>query len=449
MSIVKLLYRKKWFILVVALIFMLGSASLDFVVNYNRQTMTLSFVYPEIQKGLNPDGTTFNIFEIKSNAVLDRAIELSGLQGYTVDDIKDRIDVTEKNPLKSTEKILERSIGGSQYTYVPNEFLISYSQKAKLDKNHTVTMLESIAQAYREYFVENYGEKSTVLQVEDFQPGEYEYAEIADMITNKINAMIGYLQAHQAENSEFKSDTTQQTIASITERLINLRDIEVVKYKSFVIHSSLARNKKDYVDKLNYLVNKLTLDYNKKVQDTEFIKDAINKYDPRITGVIYIPSVDAENKFYMNRTQTGLDYLTKTAHEIGTESKEILKSINEKTYLIQAFSQPDHEPQEQQRLVESAESMIREIMDTLQEISEIAIQTDQDFMTYITGDYMQFIMPEGSFRSFISIKKMLVMFCLGAVLTSAYFLLRSYYASKKKQLLKLYHRLREQRLARK
>ena len=49
--------------------------------NDSSSTATLLLRYEQAYEGLNPNGTRFNIYELTSNAVLDKALERAGLTG--------------------------------------------------------------------------------------------------------------------------------------------------------------------------------------------------------------------------------------------------------------------------------------------------------------------------------------------------------------------------------
>ena len=51
----------------------------------------------------------------------------------------------------------------------------------------------------------------------------------------------------------------------------------------------------------------------------EITKEAIDFYDANTTRVVFIPALDEERAFYMNRTKVGIDYLVeKASYEKGS-----------------------------------------------------------------------------------------------------------------------------------
>ena len=429
------LYKKRFIIIAIVLLFVMLGGALRYVISVNKQTMVLSLNYSGIDKGLNPDGSRFNVFEVKSNEVLDSAIKKSKLQGYTVDYLRNRIDIFPKLSFKSTENVKSQSEEGTNYSYIPNEYNISYSQKSKLTKNYTNRMLKALAEAYKEYFIKQYTEKNTVLRIDKMNVSNYEYLEIADLYSNKISSMINYLSTHSKENGSYRSANTNQTFGNLVLMLSNLKGIDIQKYRTYVIESALVKNKASYLDKLTYSVNSLEQDYQKAIQSSNFTSSVVSKYDPSITGIMFIPSIDSHNQFYMNRTQIGLDYLTEDAYKEAKQAETIKANIDQYQYLISAFSQASATPDAASEQV--ANQMLQSIQSKLENISKTALKTDDEYLDYKTHDYLKFEMPNTSLSSFINIKNIVTYGLFGLIfaiilIAIQYFLIKfkKYYQSK-------------------
>ena len=66
--------------------------------------------------------------------------------------------------------------------------------------------------------------------------------------------------------------------------------------------------------------------------------DGISVYDPLVTKVVFIPALDSENIFYMNRTKIGIDYLTENASAANLAGDEAENEAHYYDYLIKQFS---------------------------------------------------------------------------------------------------------------
>ena len=62
--------------------------------------------------------------------------------------------------------------------------------------------------------------------------------------------------------------------------------------------------------------------------------DGISIYDPSVTKVVFIPALDSENEFYMNRTKIGIDYLTENASKANLAGDEAENEAHYYEYLM-------------------------------------------------------------------------------------------------------------------
>ena len=74
-------FRKRWrFFLIVFMLVFLALCGYHYFVNKHTASTVLSLDYEEASKGLTPNRTRFNIFEIQGGEVMERLIEYAGLE---------------------------------------------------------------------------------------------------------------------------------------------------------------------------------------------------------------------------------------------------------------------------------------------------------------------------------------------------------------------------------
>lgn len=357
--------------------------------------MILSLNYEGAKQGLNPDGSRFNINEIKSDEVLKQAINLMGDDSLSVNAVKDRITIDSKMPLSAIEKTAAAIASGSTYSYNPSEFDIYYSQKKKFGKNNTVDFINSLSKAYSEYFFNKYSEKNNVLEFDSTETfEEYDYYEIKQVLTDKVNSMVSYLGRHQAENPTFRSTNTGYTFENLVNMLLNLRDHNLEKLEAYIVQNQISRDKAGFIRKQQYLADKEMLNYSSNIQASEIIRDALETYDPYVTGIAFIPSVDGNDEYYMSRTKTGLDNLAVKSYNKGITANGLKERIDMRNYLSSKFSEASVSEGNPQ----TADEMIEEICGHLEKISAVALLTDNEYISHKTKDYITFNLPEKSFK---------------------------------------------------
>lgn len=368
--------------------------------------INLTFNYLGIERGLNPDGSKFNVFEIKSKEVLGSILQKLSGSSLTMDEIKNKIIVESVMPKAAVEQVRTEQTEGNQYYYIPYEFSIAYIEPDPFEKIGPIQVLNALSEVYSDFFLENYAEKNTILQEEKINAEEYEYIELADIYSNKINSMINYLYSHRKENEEFRAESTGETFGDIIYMLTNLRDIDVEKYRSHVLQTSIAKDRSSYLQKIKYIDTTLKRSYEQEKNNTQFISDTLRKYDAKITSSLFIPTTDENNKLYMNKTQTGLDYITQRAYTSGLNAESIGNSINLNDHLIKAFSKSIWVSGAD---IELTNKMLADINVKLKEISELALKTDNEFMDKKTMSYLSFSKPEYSWGALTSVKNIAVL----------------------------------------
>ena len=424
--------NKLLIVLVFILIFALGMA-LNVYKVISTVKINLTFNYLGIERGLNPDGSKFNVFEIKSKDVLNSILQKLNGKNLTLDEIKNKIIVESVMPKAAVEQVRTEQTEGNQYYYIPYEFSISYTEPDPFEKTGPIEVLNALSETYSEFFFENYAEKNTILQDEKINTEGYEYIEIADLYSNKINSMINYLYSHRKENEEFRAESTGETFGDIIYMLTNLKDIDIEKYKSHILQASLAKDRASYLNKAGYIDTTLKRSYEQEKNNSKFISDTLKKYDAKITSSLFIPTTDENNKLYMNKTQTGLDYIAQRAYESGLNAENIGNSINQNAYLIKSFSKNTWVSEAD---IELTNKMLADIGTKLKNISELALKTDNEFMNKKTMNYLSFSKPDYAWESLTEVKSIAVLSVIS--LFSAYFLaavkesIAGHFAKKKK-----------------
>ena len=376
----------------IALITALAVSLLNYLAVTRLKCATVTLNYEEAKQGLNPDGSKFNIADIKSDDVLKNTFGILGNSYLSVDMVKDRITIDSKMPISAINQTKDAIAAGSVYNYNPSEFDIYYSQKNKLKKNHTIEFLEALSKAYYEYFINTYSEKNLILEfdgADDFE--EYDYYEIYTVLNNKINSMVNYLGTHQEENATFHSTKTGYSFENLIKMLLNLRDKDLEKLRGYVIQNKISKDVSSFIGKQDYIIKKQLLHYTSNMQASEITNSALSIYASYITGVAFIPSVDEKNEYYMGRTKTGIDNLAMNSYDSGVRAGEIKKQIDERQYLIDKFS-ADTIPAE--NVYTEADKMIVDICVALEKISTVSVLTDNDYLSYKTNDYITFSLPE-------------------------------------------------------
>ena len=367
-----------------------GSMYNIFVVN-RQQSMVIEFNYPGSEKGLNPDGSTFEISELKSTAVIEKAKEYMNETESDTEFLRSRVFITSKISDTSIDKIISDVQTEKNTIYMPTTFYIYYSQKNKFSKNESKLFMESLAKAYTEYFSEKYSEKNDILI---FDPDNYDfehidYIEAHRIFKNKVESMLNYITAHQTENRAFYSED-KLNLGMAAKKLESFRDTSLEKFYAYIVQNSVSKNNSEYIKSLDYLIDDNTLEYKKEIEGSEIIKNAVEKYDPSIAAVAFVPSIDIKKNYYMSRTKTGIDDLTKMSYNDGMTASKTLKEVEYYKSLREKFSVVNFSSAAKKQI---ADDMLKEMAENLEQISTEILKIDDEYITHKTMNYFVIRLP--------------------------------------------------------
>ena len=80
-------------------------------------------------------------------------------------------------------------------------------------------------------------------------------------------------------------------------------------------------------------------DKERKTQEYLILNDAVDMYDASTTKVVFIPALDQDDSFYMNRTKVGLDYLVESADAARLAADEAEHQAQYYQYLQTCFQE--------------------------------------------------------------------------------------------------------------
>ena len=407
-------------VIVISLLFGMLGETYNMLILNRQKSMVIEFNYPGVEKGLNPDGSPFEIANLKSDEVLERAKEQMQYNDIDTAALKSRIFITSKITATTMDKIVSAVQNEKNITYLPTTFYVYYSQKNKLSPNESSIFMQSLADAYTEYFNDKYSEKNNILVYNsdeyDFENSDYQ--EIYEMLSNKIDSMISFIRNHQQENRAFYSQDLVN-LGTAVKRLESFRDVSMKKFYSFIVQNSISKDNDAYVKRVAYIIDDKSFDYKKLKDSSDIAKAALERYEPNITAVVFVPSVDSKHNYYMSRTKTGLDDITKLSYEDGMSAARMLQEIEYYRNLYNKFS---YFGDSEISILQQADSMVADLSGELEKISQEVLKTDNEYLEHKTKNYLKIRLPEE--RGLINLSLIAKFMILGFVLSAAAIIVR-------------------------
>lgn len=374
-------------IVVLMCVFVFISLIVTYTGSFNKKSVVLSLNYEEASKGQNPNLTRYNVYELKSDRVMERVISNAGLQDVlTPTELSEHIDIAENSSGKTID-----SNDSSTY-YISTSYTVSYRMNREIKNISVDDMMTLICKSYNDMFHEEYVGTKSVLKYDLGDIEGKEYIEIAKLFTNKSDQMLRYIQQRIEENATYRSDITGQSFQTIKKMIQNVQNYSIKKYSAFVLESGLSRNKDHYIRTLNYKNDMLNINYQKFMIDYNVRKQQVQDYDSAMIGTVMVPSINEKQEYYMSRTNTGTDYLTKEADYSLSQGNAVDRDIIDNNDIIAKVNASTADEESYKK----ADELIKTVDEELKQVANTADTTDKEYIKHTTKDYLTFTEYTGS-----------------------------------------------------
>lgn len=374
-------------IVVLMCVFVFISLIVTYTGSFNKKSVVLSLNYEEASKGQNPNLTRYNVYELKSDRVMERVISNAGLQDVlTTTELSEHIDIAENSSGKTIDP------NDSSTYYISTSYTVSYRMNREIKNISVDDIMTLICKSYNDMFHEEYVGTKSVLKYDLGDIEGKEYIEIAKLFTNKSDQMLRYIQQRIEENATYRSDITGQSFQTIKKMIQNVQNYSIKKYSAFVLESGLSRNKDHYIRTLNYKNDMLNIKYQKFMIDYNVRKQQVQDYDSAMIGTVMVPSINEKQEYYMSRTNTGTDYLTKEADYSLSQGNAVDRDIIDNNDIIAKVNASTADEESYKK----ADELIKTVDEELKQVANTADTTDKEYIKHTTKDYLTFTEYTGS-----------------------------------------------------
>ena len=374
-------------LVVLMCVFVFISLIVTYTGSFNKKSVVLSLNYEEASKGQNPNLTRYNVYELKSDRVMERVISNAGLQDVlTPTELSEHIDIAENSSGKTIDP------NDSSTYYISTSYTVSYRMNREIKNISVDDMMTLICKSYNDMFHEEYVGTKSVLKYDLGDIEGKEYIEIAKLFTNKSDQMLRYIQQRIEENATYRSDITGQSFQTIKKMIQNVQNYSIKKYSAFVLESGLSRNKDHYIRTLNYKNDMLNINYQKFMIDYNVRKQQVQDYDSAMIGTVMVPSINEKQEYYMSRTNTGTDYLTKEADYSLSQGNAVDRDIIDNNDIIAKVNASTADEESYKK----ADELIKTVDEELKQVANTADTTDKEYIKHTTKDYLTFTEYTGS-----------------------------------------------------
>ena len=371
-------WKRRIMVLVSFLIISIALCGFQYYKNLHTASTILSLDYEAASKGLTPNQTRFNIFEIRSSEVMERVIEYAGLEGM--------ITPNELSECISVQATHNKNIS-SDVNYISTSYVISFTDNGTVGERTPEDMLSLLCKAYREYFVEHYGFNHSILSFEaNNLKFNDEYLMAVDLLELKCSQLENYVQLRSRESKNYQDPDTGITFSDLEQRAKNIYDYDLAKLRSYIIENGIANDRTELVSLLDYKIRMDHLMYDKMMAAYEEDNKGIQMYDAAMSAPVMIPTQDQTMNYYMSRTKTGMDNMAIHADGQLMGAAERMEQITYNTYLTEKLKTNESDRVKTGK----ADTMIRDIGASLDKLASDIQEVDSAYTNAKARNYIGF-----------------------------------------------------------
>lgn len=370
---------KRYVSLIVVGVLVFSIFSLGSLISSSSTASTiLTLNYEQSAKGLNPNGSRFNIAEIRSEEVLKQAIEYAGLSGkMKPHDLEKCIIISETK----TRKVNDANN--------KDEFYIATSYDVKIEKPTAIfsisarNLLDFVCKAYKEYFFANYTNNDAIIKGDYTKVDSLEYKEIGSYFKLRQGQLDGYLKIRQNEQKGFIA-SNGETFTSLRKHISNLAEYQVDNFNSYVWENGVVKDAEQYKATLNFQNVRYGQEYTIDTNEYDIRNLTIDEFRDSMAVSVLIPTTNNYREFYMGRTKTGLDYLATAGNEFLTKAKTVRDLMNQNSDRLSKLGKGTSSSKDK------ANNMIEICVTEFKRIEELIAQVDSEYTNQKTKNYMAF-----------------------------------------------------------
>lgn len=365
----------------------------------NSRYVTITLNSASVASGRNPDGSAFDIYQVLSDEVLEAASQKLGGR-ISAEELRDHLSVSDALTAKTNQQVKQSILNGeNENTYFPTVYRLTYTkvpdqasadgileQLAALfgsfvfpDADRT---LEAVAQSYQEVYAASYLTYEPMFEIDWNGIDTLDYYNRAAALRTESMRILRFLQDRTNENPLVVSSSEKLTYGDLSNDLWQLIRVDIENYQAYIIQNSITMSRRELLRQFRYMEEIHNEEAARRTEEYLILDEAVEMYDSSTTKVVFIPALDQEDSFYMNRTKIGLDYLVERADEARLAADEAEHSAKYYQYLQTYFAESVTPEQSQiahtEAIYQSIKLELEELMESVKLLLAEQNQTENE-----------------------------------------------------------------------
>ena len=381
------------YLLAFAVVFVICTLSAIFQMT-NSRSVTITINSASAAKGQNPDGSAFDIYRILSDEVLELAAQKLGGETSAAA-LRQHLSVSDALTAKANQQ-LKQSILDGQYenTYFPTVYRLTYTKvtdetgfgkrilaffkgSRSMDR-----ILEAVAESYRDVYAAAYLNYDAMFKIDWDSIDTIDYYNRAEALRTEAARILRFLQDKADEAPTTESSAHQLRFGDLRNDLEQLISVDIENHQAYIIQNSITASREALLRQFRYMEEIYAEEKERKTEEYLVLSDAVDMYDSTTTKVVFIPALDEDESFYMNRTKVGLDYLVERADAARLAADEAEHNVKYYQYLQDCFSETVTPEKSQithtDDIYLSIKGELEELMKTVKELLAESNQTENE-----------------------------------------------------------------------
>ena len=350
----------------------------------NSRYVTITINSASVSKGQNPDGTAFDIYQILSDEVLEAASKKLGGK-ISAAELKRHLSVSDALTAETNQQLKQSILDGAhENTYFPTVYSITYSTVSDEIRDEGIgqqimalfrafafpnadRILGAVAESYQEVYAASYLTYDSMFEIDWASIDTMDYYNRAEALCTESMRILRFLQDKANANPTTGSSSTKLTFGDLHNDLGQLIRVDIENHQSYIIQNSITKSRKELLRQLHYMEEIYKEEKERKTEEYLILDEAVDMYDSTTTKVVFIPALDQDDSFYMNRTKVGLDYLVESADAAKLAADEAEHNAKYYQYLQTCFSDT-HIPKQGQ--IDHADAVYQNIKVRLENLNK-------------------------------------------------------------------------------
>ena len=344
-SIFKML--KKYFLPWIIIAVMFGAMTVATNVNSALKvkpplTALVSFTYDGIEKGLDPNGKTFDVNTLKNPDIIKNALNELDIDVEKVESVRRNISIAGIIPPDAIDRItaysgvMRQATNGNlsaaqallDTSYYPTQYKVTFKYAGTgLSKADAVQVLNTTLSEYRTYFYKQYGfNQSLGAAATTLNYKDYDFPEAVDLFKATLTTLEKYAKDLADEDVTRFRSSAGYTFEDIYESVKTIEELDLEKTEAFLQANNITRDKQESINYYTYMIEKLNRDKAKYEESLAAVKAAKESYKKDTIVVMQEGTDDVGTE--MTKTSAAYDKLIDQEVQVANDLAETKQEIS-------------------------------------------------------------------------------------------------------------------------